>query len=52
MTQKTKSRIKELIEEDKDLIRELMQIAIQEVLEAEMVDALGAEKGERTEDRL
>ena len=39
MTQKTKSRIKELIEEDKDLIRELMQIAIQEVLEAEMADA-------------
>jgi putative transposase len=52
MTQKTKSRIKELFDEDKDLIRELMQIAIQEVLEAEMVDALGAEKGERTEDRL
>ena len=51
MTQKTKTKIRELLGEDKDLMRELMRMALQEVLEAEMADALGAEKGERTTDR-
>jgi len=47
-----KSRIQEWIKEDRDLMREVMREAIQEVLEAEMTDALGAAKHERSEGRL
>ncbi len=41
MTRKTNRSINDLIAGDKDLLRELMQIALQEILEAEMDDALG-----------
>ena len=35
--------------EDQDLVRHLVREVMQEILEAEMTDALGAEPGERTE---
>jgi transposase-like protein len=37
--------------EDRDFLRPLMQLVLQEVLEAEMDETVGAGKGERTEDR-
>jgi transposase-like protein len=56
MTQKdsknTVSKLKAVIGEDQDLIRGIVQIAVQEFLEAEMNEALGAAKGERSEGRL
>ncbi len=44
--------LKGLVAEDLDLLRALMRTALQEVLEAEMADAVGAAKGERTPARL
>ena len=44
MTRKTKARILELMREDKDLKRELVKELMQEVLEAEMTELLGAAK--------
>jgi putative transposase len=38
--------------QDEDLLRPLVQLAVQEFLEAEMNDALGAAKGERSPGRL
>jgi putative transposase len=50
---KLKSReIKALIKEDEDFLRPLMRVALQEVLEAEMTEALGAGKAERSRERL
>lgn len=54
---KTKSRlkraeIKALLREDENFLRPLMKAALQEVLEAEMSQALGASKGERRAERL
>jgi len=46
------SKLKAVIGEDQDLIRGIVQIAVQEFLEAEMNECLGAAKSERTEDRL
>jgi putative transposase len=43
---------KELMAGQEDFLRPLIQKIIQEVLEAEMDEALGAEKGERTPNRL
>jgi putative transposase len=43
---------KELMAVQEDFLRPLIQKIIQEVLEAEMDEALGAEKGERTPNRL
>ena len=37
---------------DEELLRALLRTALQEVLEVEMAEALGAEKGERTSSRL
>ena len=42
------SRIKALMKEDEDLLRSLMRTALQEVMEAEMSETLGAGKGERS----
>ena len=42
---------KELLAEDDDSMRQLIRQLMQEVLEAEMTQALGAEPGERTEAR-
>jgi transposase-like protein len=44
--------VKEILLEQPDVVRELMRVALQEVLEAEMDEALGASKGERTSERL
>jgi transposase-like protein len=43
---------KELLASDVDGLKELFRGVLQEVLEAEMTDALGAAKGERTETRV
>src|SRR6516164_8879623 len=56
MTQKKAKRslqeIKELIGEEQDILRPLIGAVLQEILEAEMSEALGAEKGQRVEGRL
>ena len=44
--------VKELMSEDRDGLREIVRSVMQEMLEAEMDEALGAGKGERTADRL
>ena len=44
--------LKALVASDPDFVRALMRTALQEVLEAEMTETVGAAKGERTEDRL
>ena len=49
---KTVNELKALIGQDDDLIRGIVQMTVQEFLEAEMNDALGATKGERSEGRL
>ena len=44
--------LKALVASDPDFVRVLMRSALQEVLEAEMTETVGAAKGERTEERL
>ena len=44
--------VKELFSQSPDGLREIVRAVMQEMLEAEMTDALGAEKGERTAVRL
>ena len=44
--------VKALLAGDEEFLRALVRTALQEVLEVEMADALGAEKGERTPARL
>src|ERR1700746_1804502 len=46
------SAVKQLLASDKEFLKPLIQAAVQETLEAEMTEALGAEKGERSEGRL
>jgi putative transposase len=46
------SAVKQLLAADKEFLKPLIQTALQEVLEVEMTEALGAEKGERNEGRL
>ncbi len=43
--------VKALLAEDEEFLRALVRTALQEVLEAEMTEALGAEKGERVTGR-
>src|SRR5436305_14366163 len=43
---------KELLKGDPDGLREIVRAVLQEVLEAEMTEALGAGKGERSAGRL
>jgi len=57
MTQKNKptlsrSEIKAVLNEQEDFLKPLVERVVQEALEAEMEEALGAAKGERTEGRL
>jgi hypothetical protein len=40
--------VKALLAEDEEFLQALVRTALQEVLEAEMTEAVGAEKGERT----
>ncbi len=42
----------EILSKDPDLLKEIVRTAIQELLETEMTEAVGAKKGERTELRL
>ena len=49
---RTVSEIKALIAEESDFLRPMVRTVIQEFLEAEMAEAIGAEKGERVEGRL
>ena len=44
--------VKELLERDEDFLQVALQALLQAALEAEMTEAIGAEKGERTEARL
>jgi hypothetical protein len=46
------SAVKQLLASDKEFLKPLIQAAVQETLEAEMTETLGAEKGERAEGRL
>src|SRR5215469_12524497 len=46
------SAVKQLLAADKEFLKPLIQKALQEVLEAEMTEALGAAKGERVDGRL
>src|SRR5215475_7549034 len=46
------SAVKQLLRSDKEFLKPLIQGAVQEILEAEMTETLGAEKGERSEGRL
>src|SRR3954454_12862941 len=43
--------VKAVLAEDEEFLRALVRTALQEVLEAEMTEAVGAEKGERTAGR-
>jgi len=44
--------VKDILLDQPDVVRELMRVALQEVLEAEMDETLGAAKGERTSERV
>jgi putative transposase len=44
--------VKALLAKDEEFLRALVRTALQEVLEAEMTEALGAEKGERATGRM
>jgi putative transposase len=44
--------LKEQLSRDEDFVRSAVQALVQEALEAEMTEAIGAGKGERTEGRL
>src|SRR5215469_7123120 len=44
--------VKELLERDQDFVRAALAALLQAALEAEMTEAIGAEKGERAETRL
>jgi hypothetical protein len=44
--------VKAVLGEDGDFLRPLVEMVVQELLEAEMSAALGAEKGERTPERV
>jgi Transposase, Mutator family len=46
------SQIKAMVAEDGEFLRPMVRAVIQEFLEAEMAQAVGAEKGERVEGRL
>ncbi len=47
-----RANLKALIAEDKNFLREIVREAMQQILEVEMTDALGAQPRERTEERL
>lgn len=51
MSRKTDKKFARLAQEDKDLVREIVQGALQEILEAEMTEVIGAGSYERSEGR-
>jgi putative transposase len=48
----TLEEVKALLAQDRDLLRPIVETVLPELLEAEMTEALGTEKGERTSARL
>ena len=48
---RTTSEIKAMMAGDDDFLRPIVRTVIQEFLEAEMTEAIGAQKGERVEGR-
>jgi putative transposase len=48
MTREPRETVRALVEQDKDLLREMVRAAVQQILEAEMTEVLGAAKGERS----
>jgi transposase-like protein len=51
MTREPKGTVVRLVEQDKDLLQELVRSSVQEILEAEMTEAVGAAKGQRSATR-
>jgi putative transposase len=51
MTRETKEKVAKVAEQDQDLLRALVRESVQEILEAEMSEALGAGKSQRSEGR-
>ena len=49
---KTVRELKAMLSEEEDILRPIVQIAVQEFLEAEMNEAVGAGKSERSAGRL
>ena len=49
---RTTSEIKAMMAEDGDFLRPIVRTVIEEFLEAEMTEAIGAQKGERVEGAL
>ena len=49
---RTTDEIKAMMAEDGEFLRPMVRTVIQEFLEAEMSETIGAQKGERTEGRL
>ena len=45
-------KLKEIFAEQEDFLKGLIQQVVQQVLEAEMDEVIGAQKGERSPDRL
>ena len=48
---RTTSEIKAMMAEEGDFLRPMVRTVIEEFLEAEMTEAIGAQKGERVEGR-
>jgi transposase-like protein len=46
------AELKELMSQDRDFLKTLVHQVVQDVLEAEMEETLGASKGQRTPGRL
>ena len=51
MARETKGNVVKLVEQDKDLLQQMVRETVQQILEAEMTDTLGAGKGQRTAGR-
>jgi len=51
-TKRSSRDIKAIMSQEEDFLRPLIKVALQEVLEAEMSEAVGAAKGERSSERL
>ena len=50
-SKRTSSEIKAMMAEEGDFLRPIVRTVIEEFLEAEMTEAIGAQKGERVEGR-
>jgi putative transposase len=51
MARETRDNVIKLVQQDKDLLRELVRETVQQVLETEMTEALGAGKSQRSATR-